>query len=317
MLMDSLATMAPAAGRAPAAAIPDLSVVVPSVNGLHVLLECLAALQLNSASGLVLEVLVVDRCGEDVRRAVRDRFPSIAVLPVAPRTTIPDMRALAFRRARADAVAVIEDHVLVPRDWSRQLLDALADGHDVVGGSVDNAALTRTVDWAAFLCEYSHLTPPLAAGETDTLTGNNVVYRRTVLEKYSATASEGRWEDHLHRAMRRDGIALTCRPEICVQHKMHYRVGEYVAQRYLYARAYAGLRRLDMGTARRVAFGVGTGVLPAVLLCRIIRRVVVNSRYRSHLVRSLPLLVVFVCAWAAGETVGYAAGPGDALSRVK
>jgi glycosyltransferase involved in cell wall biosynthesis len=309
--------MAPATGRAPAAVTPDLSVVVPSVNGLDALLECLAALRLNAASGVVLEVLVVDRCGEDVRRAVRDRFPTVVVLSVPTRTPIPHMRALAFRCAQADAVAVIEDHVLVSPGWARQLLDALAEGHDVVGGSVDNAASTHVVDWAAFLCEYSHLTPPLAGGETDTLAGNNVVYRRTLLEKYATAASEGRWEDHLHRAMRRDGIALRCRPEICVRHKMHYRVRDYVTQRYLYARAYAGLRRLDMGAARRVSFCMGTAVLPAVLLFRIIRRVILNSRYRGHLVLSLPLLILFVSAWAAGEAVGYAAGPGDALSRIR
>jgi hypothetical protein len=33
-------------------------------------------------------------------------------------------------------------------------------------------------------------------------------------------------------------------------------------------------------------------------------------------VRSLPLLPLFVAAWAAGEVVGAALGPGDALSRV-
>jgi hypothetical protein len=31
---------------------------------------------------------------------------------------------------------------------------------------------------------------------------------------------------------------------------------------------------------------------------------------------SLPRLLPFVWAWAAGETVAYIAGPGDALSRV-
>ena len=42
-----------------------------------------------------------------------------------------------------------------------------------------------------------------------------------------------------------------------------------------------------------------------------------TAAHRAELLRSLPLLALFVCAWAAGETVGYAFGAGDALSRVK
>ena len=57
--------------------------------------------------------------------------------------------------------------------------------------------------------------------------------------------------------------------------------------------------------------------LAPVLLLRIVCRVLARRCYQAELVRSLPLLVLFVGAWAAGEAVGYAAGPGDALARVR
>lgn len=57
--------------------------------------------------------------------------------------------------------------------------------------------------------------------------------------------------------------------------------------------------------------------LPGVLLWRIIRRVMMTRRLRTELLKSMPLLVLFVCAWAGGEAVGFAAGPGGALSRIK
>ena len=294
----------------------DLSVVIPSVNGLPILLECLDALRAEADSGLRIEMLVVDRCGEGVRRAVRERFPEATILAVERGATIPEMRALAFDLAHADAVAVIEDHVLVPSGWARQLLEALAAGHDVVGGTVRNDATERLVDWAAFLCEYSHLLPPIPGGAAEWLAGNNVVYRKAVLEKYRATAAAGRWEDHLHAAMRRDGIVLFCSPDIVVGHKMHYRVREYVSQRFLYARSYAGQKRSEMSPAGRALMAMGMLALPPVLLFRIIQRVLAKRKHRAELARSLPLLSVFVCAWAFGEMVGYAAGPGDAMSRV-
>lgn len=299
------------------AARSRLSVVVPAVNGREILLECLDALAAVLPADLEIEILVVDRC-----RATTPALPStghrrIIVIDVPEATTIPRMREIAMRQSTASAVAVIEDHVLVPQNWARQMLNALAAGADVVGGSVRNAATETTTDWAAFLCEYSHLLAPLQEGPTDSVTGNNVVYQKSVLEKYWSTVSAGRWEDYLHAAMHRDGVRMTCRPEIAVGHKMHYRIHEYVSQRFLYSRAHAGMRAAAMSPSRRAVFAVGSLALPGLLFWRITRRVQAAGGYRNELLRSLPLLVLFVCAWAAGELVGFAAGTGDALARVK
>lgn len=128
------------------------------------------------------------------------------------------------------------------------------------------------------------------------LPGNNVVYRRALVERYASVLDEGQCEDHFHRAIRRDGILLDSRPGIAVGHKMHYRMKDYVTQRFLYSRAFA---------------------LPPVLLSRIALRVLASRRHGAELAPSLPLLLIFVSAWAAGEIVGYAAGAGDAMARVR
>jgi hypothetical protein len=293
----------------------DLSVVVPSVNGWSDLNGCLAALEAQRRDASI-EVLVVDRLGESVRAQVRSRYPAVRLLEADPGTTIPDLRAMAFAAAQGRSVAVIEDHVLVPAGWARQLLDAQERGEEVVGGSVENAAIQRTVDWAAFLCEYSHLLPPLADGPSDWLTGNNTVYRRTLLERYRAVTEQGRWENYLHDRLREDGITLYCRPAIRVGHKKHYTIWEYFSQRYLYSRSYAGARVADAPGPRRLAYGLAACALPPVLFYRTVARIWKKGSHRGELVRSLPLLALFVTGWAAGEVVGAWFGPGDALSKV-
>ncbi len=293
----------------------DLSVVVPSVNGWSDLEGCLAALEHQRADA-VLEILVADRVGEAVRDQVRNRFPDTRLLEAPAGTTIPDLRALAFGVATGRSVAVIEDHVLVPPGWARQLLEAQERGEEVVGGSVENAATQRTVDWAAFLCEYSHLLPPLPEGPSEWLTGNNTVYRRSLLERYRAVTEQGRWENHLHDRLREDGVTLFCRPGIKVGHKKHYTIWEYFSQRYLYSRSYAGARVADAPLSRRLAYGLAACALPPVLFYRTVSRIWKKGTHRAELVRSLPLLALFVTGWAAGEAVGAWFGPGDALSRV-
>lgn len=294
---------------------PRLSVVVPSVNGLRDLAGCLEALSTQRGDCDV-EVLVVDRCGAHLRGEVRRRFPWVRMLEAEPGTTIPALRARAFSAATGEFVAVIEDHVIVPAGWARRLLEAAREAEQVVGGSVENAATERVVDWAAFLCEYSHCILPLPAGRAEWLTGNNVIYPRALLGRYTELLAAGGWENQLHDALRRDGVRLECRPEIRVGHKKHYTVREYLSQRYLYARSYAGARVAGASLPRRLAYGTAALALPPLLFYRTVSRVVAKRRHQAELVRSLPLLALFVTSWALGEVVGYWTGPGDSLAKV-
>lgn len=299
----------------PATPAPVLSVVVPSVNSYEDLDGCLRALE---AQGVVLEVIVVDRLGEHVRHWVRKEHPGTRVIAVPGDATIPRMRALAIRAATAPAVAVIEDHVIVPPGWARAMLAALAGGADVAGGAVENAATGTWIDWAAFLCEYSATLPPLPAGPSDWLPGNNVIYRTAVLRRHDAVLDEGRWENRLHDAIREGGTVLVMHPEIVVGHKMHYSFGLYMAQRYLYSRSYAGARRDGMPKAKRIIMGAAAlVVLPPLMFLRTIGRIRAKRRHPRELMRSLPLLVPFCLSWGAGEAAGWWFGPGRSLGRVR
>jgi len=296
--------------------VPELSVVVPSVNGLHDLVGCLEAVERMRGS-VALETLVVDRLGGRVAAVVREQFPEVRLLSVDAAMTIPQMRHLAFQEAAGAAVAVIEDHVIVPEGWGRQLLDALAEGHDVVGGPIENAATGRLLDWATFLCEYSACLPPLPAGPVAWLPGNNIVYRRELLTRYRAVTAEGKWENRLHDAMHADGVELICRPEILVGHKKHFGFGEYLGQRYLYSRSYAGARVQGAPAVRRLAMGAAALALPPLLLLRIEQSLARKGVPGGRRLATLPLISCFVVAWGIGEVIGYWFGAGNSLSRVR
>ncbi|MDX2260713.1 MAG: glycosyltransferase [Gemmatimonadales bacterium] len=294
----------------------ELTVVVPSVNGLYDLMGCLEAVE-RMRDSVRLEVLVVDRLGDAVRDAVRARFPDVRILPVARETTIPEMRHLAFAEAQAEAVAVIEDHVLVPPDWGSKLLAGLAAGHDVVGGPIANAADQRLLDWSTFLCEYSACLPPLPEGKAAWLPGNNIVYRRALLARSREVTAEGKWENRLHEAMQAEGIALHCDATLIVGHKKHFGFLEYNGQRYLYSRSYAGARVREAPRSRRVMMGLAAFALPPLLLARILRTNLGKGVSPVLVATTLPFIVVYVSAWAVGEIVGYWFGAGDSLARVR
>ena len=294
---------------------PEISVVIPSVNGLGDLVGCLEALEAQRED-VRLEVLVVDRLGDSVIEVVGEKFPEARIIPMERSVTIPEMRAKAFDEATGAAVAVIEDHVIVPPGWARHLLDALENSSGVVGGSVENAATDTLMDWACFLCEYSHCIPPLDEGVVDWVTGNNVVYRADLLDRHREATAAGKWENHLHEVLKGDGVDLVCRPEIVVGHKKHYSFMEYFTQRYLYSRSYAGMRAAEASRARTLVLGALSLALPPLLFARTLRNILAKGGHTATLIKSLPLIAIFCCSWAVGEAVGYWFGGGDALKRV-
>jgi hypothetical protein len=297
--------------------VSGLSVVVPSVNRFETLSRTLAALEAQEG-GVALEVVVPERTGATTRSQVRRRFPRAIVIPVEPGTPIPAMRRVAFEASSAPVVAVIEDHVIVPPDWAARLRGAVSEEQPIVGGWVRNAATDRLIDRAAYLCEYGHMLSPLPSGPAEWLTGNNVAYHRSVLQRFGDVIDEDRWENRLHDAAREAGVPLQRRTDIEVGHAMHYQSAvEYAAQRFLYSRAYAGMRLAGVGRARSLIYGLAAMALPPILLARIVKNGWGMPEARADLAKSLPMLSLFVVAWALGEVVGAWVGPGDALGRVR
>lgn len=294
---------------------PQISVVIPCVNSLTDFRTCMAALQ--NQTGPRPEVLAVERLGPEFANSIKTEYPDVDVLSVAADVTIPQMRAIGIRTATADAIGVIEDHVIVPQNWTERMLAEISSGSDIVAGPVDNEATDTLVDWAAFLCEYSAVLPPLNDGPSDWLPGNNTVYRRDVLERFDTLLDDGKWENYLHDQMRADGVTLTMRNDIIAGHKMHYTFSLYMSQRFLYSKSFAGARVSGETPVKRMLMGCFAFALPPLVYFRVVKNVWSKRRHTRHLLYSLPLLLPFSLSWGAGEIAGYWFGVGRSLSKVR
>ncbi len=76
-------------------------------------------------------------------------------------------------------------------------------------------------------------------------------------------------------------------------------------QRLLHGRAYGQQRGKRFGAGRNAAGIALAVVVPVVLAARTAREVFSRHRYRARFLASLPLLLVFDVAWAAGEARGH------------
>jgi len=306
-----LAPLALAPPRSSTAA-PPLSVVVASVNGFPYLGQCLDALARNAPEA---EVVVADWTDEQTRARVREGWPKVKLLSFDEPMAVPELRAAGIAAARAPYVAVIEDHCVVHRDWSRAIVSAHEAGHPVVGGPVRNAA-GRLRDWAAFFVEYADFMEPLPAGEVAGLTGMNVSYDRRAIEAMQPLLDQGRWESWLHPHLASEGIRFRAEPAIALDHVMRFDVPFFVSQRYHYARSHAGARNPALGI-KRIAYLGGSPLIVPLMYARTARAVFEKRRHRLRFLLTTPLILFYLTVWAGGEAVGYALGGGQSLLMVR
>ncbi len=292
-----------------------LSILISSVNGFPIIGECLDSLHKQTVAGEI-EVIVANRCTNGVGKKIERGYPWVKLIEAQPETTIPQLRVLAYRKATGELVAVLEDHCLVKRDWAQQMVVAHKSDYHVIGGSVENAACDGLVDWAAFFCEYSQFMKPIPQGIVEQIPGNNVSYKKWIVEKFMDQYESGIWDMEFHDIIKRSGISLYSVPEITIYHKMSASLYWFVSQKFFFARAFAGTRFNHQLYFHRFIYGCGSLILPFFLALRIVLRVWNNREYRRIFFLSFPVMIILLLGWGIGESIGYFLGPGSSQAKV-
>lgn len=290
-----------------------LSVVVASVNGFPYLGDCLDSIAERCPEA---EIVVADCTDEETRRRVREGWPEVRLVGFEEPTSVPALRAAGIAAASAPHVALIEDHCVVRNGWSKRLLAGHRAGRSVIGGPVRNGSTDRLRDWAGFLFEYSAYMEPGPEGPVSELLGMNVSYDRSAIAAIDDLLREGKWESWLHARLLARGFELYSDPEASLDHVKDFGFREFAAQRFHYARAFAGMRTADLGR-RRFVYALGTPTLVPILYSRLARNVLRRRRHRREFLLATPLILVYIVVTAIGEAAGFAFGGGRSLLRVK
>jgi glycosyltransferase involved in cell wall biosynthesis len=297
---------------------PALSIVIASVNGYRYIAQCLRSLEKQRAKEHA-EVIVAECSGDDTAHWVAEEYPHVKVIPISTPRSIPELRSIGIREAKADIVATAEDHCLFDEHWYAQILKAhQANPQPAIGGAVENGSRERLVDWAAYICEYGKFMLPFAPGSSTDLPGPNVSYKRDILEQTCGDLLDrGVWENVLHGRLLSWGMELRLDPSIVVYHAKTFGFWEFLTQRYYFGRSYAAVRVATAPRRVRLFFVAISLLLPPLFLWRYARYFVAKRRFIKEVLKTFPLLVLFAVAWSVGEFFGYAFGDGGASLRVK
>ncbi|MGI9146841.1 MAG: glycosyltransferase family 2 protein [Chloroflexota bacterium] len=276
--------------------------------------ECLAALapQVDSQT----EVLVVCGSEDGTAEMVNRDFGWARSLQYPVGTGFGELRAHGLASATGDPIVFLDVYCRVRPGWLARWREEPWERYAAVGGLVEPAPRPSLADWAAFLSEYGPYLPPLPAGETDHLLGNNVGFRRAALERAGLIGAAEFWKTFALWALSAQGEHCWTDPRQLVSHVRSIQPGEFSIHRYWHGRCFGATRTLRSRWRVRLARAASCPAVPLLLTARLVRDVHPNRAYRRVLWRSLPFALLYHAAWALGELDGYLRGAGGACARL-
>jgi hypothetical protein len=220
------------------------------------------------------------------------------------------LRTIGLKAARGRYVALTEDHATLAPRWCQTLVELLEQHPELgaVGGALECGS-NRLLNRAIYYCDFGRYQNPLPEGPAAFVSDSNVVYRRQALEEIRSVWESGFHEFPVHRALVKHGRPIWLTPRITAwQNRGEQTLGAALKERYVWGRAFAGIRFDGRSMVRRLIFASLSPVLPFVLTFRLLRRSLSGGRRLAAFLPALPHVALLTSVWASGEFVGYVTG---------
>jgi len=294
---------------------PVLSIVIATTKPWPEICACLGSL-LNQANAVGAEIFVADGNGRGLSEGERESYDGVIWLKELGASVFA-LRKLAMCQARGEIIAITEAHCRVAPNWCEQIIQAHKDYPDAaaIGGIVDNGASTSLIDWANFFLVFAPFVSPIKNGPCERICLQaNISYKRRVVSRMASQL--GVMEMLFTRQLREEGDTLIADDRLVVSHVQSHGFWGTFAAHFHNGRSIAGFRLEHLGSIERILRLFSTAILPPYLLWSTLRALVSKQRFLRQVFASLPLLAFLVCCHAAGEFVGYIAGPGQSPKRL-
>lgn len=296
---------------------PLLSVVVTIVDGGDVLRRFLDAMTRQEAPPR-LEVIVPYDASVPETADLAQVFPSVGfmdlgvITPERPIESAAGQHELYDRRrarglgaATGDIIAILEDRGLPRPDWAATVV-RLHEEHDhgCIGGAIECADVAL-LEWAFYVCDFGRYGLPFESAQAGWVSDVNVTYKRATLDSTRELWKDRFREPIVHWALIEAGETLWLSSDLVVIHERpKTTLLKLLPERFDWGRLFGHIRAMHMSGWQRLVYTLLSPLIPIRLVFRHGRTQGARGRFGRYL-RALPMIIVMLCAWTAGEVWGY------------
>lgn len=295
--------------NATASRIPELSVVVACDGGIGHLPQTVDAI-VRACNGIDAEIVVAHSAGAPIA------LPDTCAIPLRTVTATSDLVPVLWgsgvAQSRGVVVALTTTQFRVEPEWATALLHEIsAQGVAGVGGRMAVSRSADALTRAAFFLRYSEHMGSEPSFQPRDIAGDNAAYVRNIVVRDYPDVANGFWEVDAHRLMRSTGEHFGRATKAVAVFEPEFTLGEMIRNRFVHGGHFGAYRVRALGWPRWRALAV-TPLVPFVLLQRILARVRRSDVGVGSMLTSVPLILVLLFAWAAGEARGAISAAGRA-----
>lgn len=287
---------------------PVISVIMATRGGGTEVMKCIDSLT-QQTLGTEAEILVADCSTDGTDLVIATEYPAVRLLHFAEPLSTQELLRRALRQASGNIIAVTYPHCVFPSTWLESLRRAHESEFEVIGGAVEHGGPDNLISWACYFADYGPFMLPASRRVTSLLAGDHVSYKRSLIHESLDSLQDGYWKVFFHWDIERRGIQFLFDPELVVFAVPSDTFWGFTRRYFSKALRFAAMRCRRISPAARLLHAITAPFLPPLLLYRRIDAVWRKQKHRTKLLVSIPLLVVFVTAWSAGEVAGYLLGP--------
>ena len=293
--------------------IVKLSVVITSNNSTSDVDRCLITLQQErKIEGI--EIVVADSRSDDSLQEVITKYPEVVFIRFPGKTSLPVLWGAGIALSKGEVIAITDSTCVADAHWIAAILKAHESNHAVIGGAVESAQGKNMVEWAAYFCEYGQFIQPLLEGPANVLPGNNISFKRSTLTKGQEFVQNGFWKTSWCRRLQEEGIQLVSTPEIVIYDNKSYHLIPFLIRRFHHGRCFAGMRISRESRLKRASYVLASLLLPFLFVARTTSAIISKRRHLNQFILSLPISLLAILVWSAGELCGYLTGTGESCA---
>lgn len=300
--------------------IPQLSVIIITSDNYHSIRKTVSYLQKQTViHQLELVVVAPSMATLDLDVSDLTNFFSYQVIEVGTIVSIGSSYAVGVHHAKADIVALAEDHCFPSADWAEQLIQAHKNPYAAVGPALSNANPSTAVSWADMLIAYVQWMHPAISQTVNSLPGHNSSYKKDILLSYGDRLIEMlESETVLHWDLRSQGYELYLEAKAQAAHTNFAQLLPWLPIQFRAGLIFAASRAEveSWSWIKRSIYAVASPLIPVVRMIRILQALNQGKRKQVQMPRGTLLVTVLgLIADGLGQMIGYILGYGNALQQ--